>query len=141
MQYDDWPVGRLIEREISRPLLLTRYRRRVARSDEVTVQWTRDAWWYSARPMNREANLGPTPNAWIGSMVRGWADALRGARECLDRRKQHRCPRRVPVTVLPSMTTSLGTTAQRHPYQSRRLGLAGASATIGRTGLGKERDV
>ena len=28
MQYDDWPVARLIEREISRPLLLTRYPRK-----------------------------------------------------------------------------------------------------------------
>ena len=43
MQYDDWPVARLIEREISRPLLLTRYRGKVARPDEVTVQWARDA--------------------------------------------------------------------------------------------------
>ena len=25
MRYDDWPVARLIERDISRPLLLTRY--------------------------------------------------------------------------------------------------------------------
>ncbi|MCY3547004.1 MAG: hypothetical protein OXH49_08990 [Gemmatimonadetes bacterium] len=28
MQYGDWPVARLIEREISRPLLLTRYPRK-----------------------------------------------------------------------------------------------------------------
>ena len=28
MQYDDWPVARLIERETSRPLLLTRYLRK-----------------------------------------------------------------------------------------------------------------
>jgi len=28
MQYDDWPVARLIEREIARPLLLTRYLRK-----------------------------------------------------------------------------------------------------------------
>ncbi|MDE0234381.1 MAG: hypothetical protein OXM62_05190 [bacterium] len=30
MKYDDWPVARLIEREISRPLILTRYRPQVA---------------------------------------------------------------------------------------------------------------
>ena len=47
MKYDDWPVARLIEREISRPLLLTRYRRKVARPDKVTVIWARDAWQYS----------------------------------------------------------------------------------------------
>ena len=28
MQYDDWPVARLIEREFSRPLLLTHYPRK-----------------------------------------------------------------------------------------------------------------
>ena len=43
MKYDDWPVARLIEREISRPLLLTRYRPQVARPDKVTVLWSRDA--------------------------------------------------------------------------------------------------
>ena len=50
MKYDDWPVARLIEREISRPLLLTRYRRQVARPDRVTVLGARDAWQYRARP-------------------------------------------------------------------------------------------
>ena len=58
MKYDDWPVARLIERELSRPLLLTRYR--------------------------------------------GWEDALRGARECLNPRKRHRGRGKVPVTLLPS---------------------------------------
>ena len=44
MEYDDWPVARLIEREIFRPLLLTRYRRKVARPEKVTVLWAGDAW-------------------------------------------------------------------------------------------------
>ena len=39
IRYDDWPVARLIEREDSRPLLLTRYRGRFARPDEGSVQW------------------------------------------------------------------------------------------------------
>ena len=37
MRYHDSLVARLFERESSRPLLLTRYRGRVARPDEVTV--------------------------------------------------------------------------------------------------------
>ena len=102
MWYNDWPVARLIEREISRPLLLTRYRGSVARPDEVTVQWTRDAWQYSARPVLREANLGPTPNALDRLDGQGWADALRGARACLNPRKRHRGRRKVPVTLLSS---------------------------------------
>ena len=108
MKYDDWPVARLIEREISRPLLLTRYRRKVARPDKVTVLWARDAWQYSARRRIKEANLAPTPIALDRLDGQGWADALRGARECLDPRKQHRGRKKVAVTLLPS---------KRHPWE------------------------
>ena len=108
MKYDDWPVARLIEREISRPLLLTQYRRKVARPDKVTVLWTRDAWQYSARPRIKEANLAPTPSALDRLDGQGWEDALRGARECLNPRKKHRGRKKVPVTLLPS---------KRHPRE------------------------
>ncbi len=84
MKYDDWPVVRLIEREISRPLLLTQYRPRVARPDNVTVLWSRDAWQYSARRPIKEANIAPTPVALERLDAQGWAEAPRGARECLD---------------------------------------------------------
>ena len=108
MKYDDWPVARLIEREISRPLLLTRYRRKVARPDKVTVIWARDAWQYSVRRRIKEANLAPTPITLDRLEGQGWADALRGARQCLNPRKQHRGRRKVPVTLLPS---------KRHPRE------------------------
>ena len=108
MKYDDWPVARLIEREISPPLLLTRYRRKVARPDKVTVLWARDAWQYSAPSRIKEAHLAPTPIALDRLDGQGWADALRGARECLNPRKQHRGRRKVSVTLLPS---------KRHPWE------------------------
>ena len=108
MKYDDWPVARLIEREISRPLLLTGYRRKVARPDRVTVIWARDAWQYAARRRIKEANLAPTPIALDRLDGQGWADALRGARECLNARKRHRGRNKVPVTLLPS---------ERHPWE------------------------
>ena len=60
MKYDHWPVARLIERELSCPLLLTRYRRKVARPEKVTEIWARDAWQVSARRRTKEANLAPT---------------------------------------------------------------------------------
>ena len=110
MKYDDWLVARLIEREISRPLLLTRCRRQVARPDKVTVLWARDAWPYSARPRIKEANLASTPIALDRLDGQGWAEALRGARECLDPRKRHRGRRRVLVTLLLS---------KRHPWERR----------------------
>lgn len=102
MKYDGWPVARLIKREISHPLLLTRYRRRVARPDEVTVRWSRDAWQVSARLPIREANVAPTPITLDRIDGQGWADALRGARECLNPRKQHRGRRKVLVTLISS---------------------------------------
>ncbi len=108
MKYDDWPVARLIEREMSRPLLLTRYRRKVARSDRVTVVWARDAWQVTARPRIKEANIAPTPITLDRLDGQGWEDALRSARECLDPRKQLRGRRKVLVTLLPS---------KRHPWE------------------------
>ena len=54
------------------------------------VHSARDAWQNPARPAIRETNLGPTPIALDRLDGQGWADALRGARECLDPRKQHR---------------------------------------------------
>ena len=109
MRYDYWTVARLIER-VSRPLLLARYPGRVARPDEVTVQWTRDAWQHFARPPIRESDLGPTANALDCLDDQDWVDALRGARECLDPQKQRRGRRKVPVTVLPS---------KQHPWERR----------------------
>ena len=108
MKYDDWPVARLIEREISRPLLLTRFRRKVARPDIVTVVWSRDAWQYSARRRIKEATIAPTPIALDRLDGQRWAEALLGARECLDPQKQLRGRRKVPVTLLPS---------KRHPWE------------------------
>lgn len=110
MKYDDWPVARLIEREISRPLLLTRYRWKVARPDRVTVVWARDAWQVTARPRIKEANIAPTPIALDRLDDQGWEDALRVARECLDPLKQLRGRRKVPVTLLPS---------KRHPWERK----------------------
>ena len=108
MKYDGWPVARLIEREISRPLLLIRYRPQVARPDKVTVLWSRDAWQYSARRAIKEAKIAPTPIALDRLDGQGWAEALRSARECLDPRRQHRGRRKIPVTLLPS---------KRHPWE------------------------
>ena len=110
MKYDDWPVARLIEREISRPLLLTRYRRKVARPDKVTVLWARDAWQYSARRRIKEANLAPTPIALDRLDSQGWADALRGARECLDPREATSRSQEGRGHVAPFETAPLGTT-------------------------------
>ena len=99
MLYDGWPVARLIEREISHPLLLTGYRGRVPRPEMVTVRWWRDAWQYSSRVRIKESRLAPTPIALDRLDGDGWALALRQARECLDPERGYRGRRRTKVTL------------------------------------------
>ena len=99
MLYDGWPVARLIEREISHPLLLTEYRDRVPRPEMVTVNWWRDAWQVSSRVRIRESSLSPTPIALDRLDGDGWAHALRQARECLDPERGYRGRCRTKVTL------------------------------------------
>ena len=98
-QYDNWPVARLIERELSHPLLLSEYRDRVARPERVLVSWTRDAWQASSRVSIKGADLKPTPIALNQVDGEGWAVALRGARGCLDPKRQRRGRRKANVTL------------------------------------------
>ena len=101
-EYDAWPVARLIERELSHPRLLTEYRVRVARPERVTVSWARDAWQVSSRVQIRESRIAPTPITLDRLDSDGWARALRGARECLDPKRNYRGSRRIGVTLLGS---------------------------------------
>ena len=105
MLYDGWPVARLIEREISYPLLLTEYRGRVPRPEMVTVIWWRDAWQVSSRVGIMESRLAPTPIALDRLDGDGWAHALRQARECLDSERGYRGRRRTKVTLRRSGRT------------------------------------
>ncbi len=102
LEYDGWPVARLIERELSRPRLLSEYRARVARPGRVDVSWKRDAWQASSRVRITERDIAPTPIALDRLDAAGWARALGGARECLDPRRKYRGRRRTRVTLLRS---------------------------------------
>jgi hypothetical protein len=102
MLYDGWPVARLIEREISHPLLLTEYRGRIPRPEMVTVRWWRDAWQVSSRVSIKESRLPPTPIALDRLDGDGWAHALREARECMDPERGYRGRRRTKVTLRSS---------------------------------------
>ena len=101
-RYDDWPVARLIERELSEPLLLSRYRAEVARPAMVTVNWRREAWQVSSRVPIEESVLSPAPIALHRLNSEGWKRALRGARECLDPKRGYRGRLRTKVTLRPS---------------------------------------
>ena len=107
LKYDGWPIARLVKQEISHPLLLTEYRVRVARPEEVTVSWKRDAWPRGIRIM--ESEIPPTPIALDRLDCAGWTSALGCARECLDSnldsKRKYRGRRRTKVTLLPSGKT------------------------------------
>ena len=48
------------------------------------VRWTREAWQAGYRIAIKDPDIAPTPIALDRLDARGWADALRGARGCLD---------------------------------------------------------
>ena len=99
MKYDDWPVARLIEREMSQPLLLTRYLVDVARPEMVTVSWRRDAWQAAIRVPIEETSLPPTPIKLHRLKGDGWTHAPQRARKCLDPKRGYRGRRRTKVTL------------------------------------------
>ena len=85
MKYDGWPIARLIEREMSRPLLLTKYRPLVARPEVIEVSWRQDVWQAGYRVDIEDARIRPTPITLDRLNDDGWALALARARECLNR--------------------------------------------------------
>lgn len=99
MQYDDWPITRLIQselREISLPALV--------KSDpalaDVQVLWRRDYWQANGRPGIQERNIAPTPSP-LGDLTRdGWHEALTSARDCLDGGRK-RLGRALQTVTLP----------------------------------------
>ena len=99
----NWPVARLIERELDRPLLLEyRDRDHVASPELVRVNWRRDAWQRHYRVQIERANIPPTPICLHRLNEDDWAEALRGARDCLDPERGHRGRCRTKVTLRSS---------------------------------------
>lgn len=130
MEYDGWPVARLIERELRRPVLLS-----LASSDapHVRLEWSRDAWQASARPPIREREIGGGPVALRGLTADLWRRMLLEAYDCLDAERGHRgrgtqwvtLPSKGPVerTVSPHlhMSTVAWTTTPRSQPEAERM--------------------
>lgn len=89
MQYDDWPVARLIERELRDPALPGLVREH-AGLREVIVHWERDYWQATSRPEIRERNILPTPVLLGDLTAEGWRSAVEEARACLNPRRKYR---------------------------------------------------
>lgn len=83
MKYDDWPVARLITRELKQPTLPDLIRR-VGDTGHAELLWSRDYWQATSRPPIVEANIVPTPILLRRLSDSAWREALTGALACLD---------------------------------------------------------
>jgi hypothetical protein len=82
MKYDEWPVGRFIERELLAPKLFDA-RRDVKEPDRIEIIWYRDAWQFSARPPIAEKLIGRAPQRLHLIGPQEWESDLREAGQCL----------------------------------------------------------
>jgi hypothetical protein len=82
LKYRDWPVARLIRRELESPTLPDLIRR-VDAEDSVLVWWARDYWQAASRPAIAERVIPPTPIHASHLTTDHWLEALTGAAGCL----------------------------------------------------------
>lgn len=98
MQYDDWPIWRLIEREAGDPTLPALVKQNKKLHD-VTLLWRRDYWQASARPEIEERFIGVTPLK-LGELTEpDWRSALDEAAECLTVSRKSRGRAKQTVTL------------------------------------------
>jgi hypothetical protein len=83
MQYRDWPVARLIRRELQTPTL-PRVIRQLQNPETVVISWRRDYWQAASRPPIEEKDIAPTPILASNLTEDLWRQALEGAAGCLD---------------------------------------------------------
>lgn len=96
IEYREWPVARLIRREMHAPTLpaLIRTLRSI---DKVEIQWKQDYWQAASRPEIKERFIAPTPIA-AGQLTESlWLEALKGAGACLASPTGRRASREVTL--------------------------------------------
>jgi hypothetical protein len=107
MEYDGWPVSRLIRRELASPKLLAVVET-TSSTPPIEVRWARDYWQVHARPSILEADILPTPIL-IGELTdANWRQALEGAKDCLDPLRNRKGRARQRVTLAGSGQQVLG---------------------------------
>jgi hypothetical protein len=98
MQYDDWPVARLIERE-RKELTLPALVKSNSGLRTIDVLWRRDYWQALSRPEIVERDIAPTPIP-LGKLTPDtWHAALTEAFACLNGRRSHRGRAKQTVTL------------------------------------------
>ena len=98
--YDDWPIARLVERELDQPRLPA-LSSQLSFASQIEVCLWREAWQASSRVKIREHDLmAPTPLDRLTPS--SWREALAEALGCLDERRAYRGRRKVLVTLAAS---------------------------------------
>lgn len=106
MQYHDWPVARLIWRELQTPTLPSLVRK-LQNTRDVVVRWRRDYWQAASRPPIEEKDIAPTPILASQLTEDLWRKALEGAAGCLDATESGagRATRQVTLSVSKQRVT------------------------------------
>jgi hypothetical protein len=100
MQYDDWPIARLIEQELRDPSL-PKLVRDQPQLRPVVLVWERDCWQATSRPDIQEKGIAYVQLGDLDDPQ--WKDMLEEARACLDPRRRYR-GRATQLVTLPDGT-------------------------------------
>lgn len=101
MQYDGWPIARLIQAELEAPLL-PELCRGVPRSAQIEVHWWRDCWLAAGRVKIHEHQISPTPFRLDRLTPAAWRQALETALGCLNPERRYRGRAQQTVTLAQS---------------------------------------
>jgi hypothetical protein len=102
MQYDGWPIARLIRCEM-RSAQLPEIASALGHAGDIEILWLRDYWQASARPSIKERFIHPTPIQLRRLTPALWHEALLGALTCLDQKRGYLGRATQRVTLVPSM--------------------------------------
>jgi len=106
LQYDDWPIARLIERELDGFRLLDVVSRQPSLA-ESELWFSRDAWQISTRPAIVEQWLGGAAPVPLSELTRSrWKSILVEAYACLNASKGRRARARQEVTLIKKGKTA-----------------------------------
>jgi len=99
MQYDDWPIARLLGAEMKQPTLPRLAAGNPALHD-VMLLMERDYWRVQSRPRIQERNIGPTPLRLGDLTPADWDACVREAYDCLDGKRKRQGRGRQTVTLV-----------------------------------------
>lgn len=99
LTYNEWPISRLIRRELEVPKIFDVISK-LEKPEDVILQWYREYWQMSKRPPIKERDIEPTPISLDKLTPEGWKRSLIGARGCLDAGRGYRGRGKQKVTLL-----------------------------------------